>query len=234
MKIKIGTIEFNVDAINKHKFWDSVQDGTWEPETFDIMEKYLKKGYSYIDMGAWIGPTVLFGAQLAKKCYAFEPDPVAHKSLQHNLNLNPHISNVIIRTEAIGDHTGLMEFGARGEYGDSCSSFLCNKDPIIIKSITIEDFYRELNIKDCNFIKMDIEGGEFIVLPAMKDILQTHKPTLYLSLHTPWFPNKDEYMANILRILAIYKNIYNTKGDLLTLTEVAQLEGFTSIVATDK
>ena len=42
-------------------------------------------------MGAWIGPTVLYGCQNAKFCYAIEPDPVAFRQLKNNVDLNPSL-----------------------------------------------------------------------------------------------------------------------------------------------
>lgn len=233
MKIKIDTIEFNVESSLNSSFWGSVKNGGWEPETFEIMKKYLDKDHSYIDLGAWVGPTVLYGAQLAKKCYAYEPDPIAKKILQHNLGLNPQINNVIISSEAVSGNTGTGEIGARTEYGDSMTSFLWEKNPMRVNTVTLAQILQQA--PDCNFIKMDIEGGEFMALPPAKGFLQDKmKPTLFLSLHTPWFPNSDEYMAKMIHVLAIYKNIYNLKGEKLSLEDVTRLQGFTAIVATDK
>jgi hypothetical protein len=39
-----------------------------------IFKRLINPQYSYIDMGAWIGPTLLLGCQLAKHCHGIEPD----------------------------------------------------------------------------------------------------------------------------------------------------------------
>ena len=51
---------------------------------------------------------------------------------------------------------------------------------------------------------MDIEGGEMIVIPGMKDALSQYKPVLYLSIHFCFL--KIEHIENILDILF---NIYD-------------------------
>lgn len=55
---------------------------TWEITTFEVFDKYLDKDKYYIDIGAWIGPTVLYAAQKTKRVIAFEPDNIAFNALK--------------------------------------------------------------------------------------------------------------------------------------------------------
>ena len=73
-------------------FW---KNKSWERNTHKIFDKFLDSNHSYIDIGAWIGPTVLYGAQIAKKVYAIEPDPIAFKELEKNGILSKLIGNVV-------------------------------------------------------------------------------------------------------------------------------------------
>jgi hypothetical protein len=106
----------------------------------------------------------------------------------------------------------------------------------IVDGITFEDFMKENNILDCNFIKMDIEGGEALVLPTMKKYLQEHKPVLHLSVHQPFFKNPRQDTQVIIDTLKVYTNIYTGNGkkiDLQDLMSKERLETFYTIVATD-
>ena len=154
----------------EREFWRSIEEKRWENETYEIFNFFINKNSSYIDMGAWIGPTVLYGCQLAKHCYAIEPDPVAFKSLKDNVDLNPDIKNKItLFNGCIGDTSGKVKFGSKTSFGDSSSSLLFDgTGSIDVESLTLEEFIKRNNIRDCTFIKMDIEGGETIVLPAIK------------------------------------------------------------------
>ena len=63
------------------------------------------------------------------------------------------------------------------------------------------------NMDNVGFIKMDIEGGEMIVIPAMSEFLKLNKPVLYLSLHFCFL--QLHHIQSILDILFdIYDNCY--------------------------
>lgn len=200
-KINIGEISFNVNkncfpkniSLIKKIFsfwlkfyWNVVEKNFWEPETFKIFKKFLDKKHSYIGLGAWIGPTVLYGSQLAKHCYAIEPDPIAVKRLKENINLNPKLKDKITVHEiAISDDNGKINLGnQKGVFGDSMSGIIFKnpKETFKVKTLRLEDFIKKNKIHDLNFIKIDIEGGETIVLPDIKKYLKKNRPTIHLSL----------------------------------------------------
>jgi FkbM family methyltransferase len=216
------------------RFWKSVAQNQWESETFSIFKKYLRPTHSYIDIGAWIGPTVLFGSQLAKHCWALEPDPVAFRLLQTNLQLNAHLAHKVTPLNVcFGAIDGKVKFGRHHSIGgDSRSSLIWDKAPFWwVDSVTIETLFRDNQIWDCNFIKMDIEGGEIIALPAMAHFLHTTKPTLFLSLHPLFFPDPEKNKKMMLEILLQFPFIFDKFGNPL---KRAQLEtwNYDCIIAT--
>lgn len=238
MLISNNSINFNVDPMtgdcDGFGFWKRLVVGGWEPHTFNVLQRFLSKENSYIDVGAWVGPTVLFGAQLSKHCYAFEPDPKAFKELQINLKLNPDIKNVDEYQVAISHTTGTVSIGTNTKKGDSMSSLLFQDvESWNVASITLKDCFAKYNIQDCNFIKMDIEGGEALVIPASKDFLKEIQPTLYLSLHTAWMPDRYLFLENIKDALSFYKNIYDRDGNKISLNDLNILPLFTEILATN-
>jgi len=201
-------------------FWKDVQSGRWEASTFQIFDKFLDKEHSFIDIGAWLGPTVLYGCQIAKHCYAIEPDPIAFKELYKNISLNMWLREKIsVFNFAIGNQRGKVKFGTKSKFGDSMSSILFGGETnsLLIDSVSLQDFFQDNKIEDCNFIKMDIEGGEVIVLPKIKDFLQKNKFTICLSLHPQLFKDVKEDSQLIVEALKIYKNIFDVSGKLLNL-----------------
>jgi FkbM family methyltransferase len=221
-------------------FWKAVKMGTWEPDTFLVFDRFIDKEHSFIDIGAWIGPTTLYGSQIAKCCYAIEPDPVAFKNLKKNIVLNPTLkSKVKLYDYCISDKPGTTKFWNPVAMGNSGSSILFaeSKKSIVVKSITLQNFTDSNKINNCNFIKIDIEGGETLVLPNIKSFLEKNKPTLYLSLHPTVFKNIKKDYTIIQDTLKIYKNIYDSKGKTLSLnqlySEFIQKKVNCEIVATD-
>src|SRR5918994_6819920 len=81
-------IEVRVVASPQLQFWYAWQLGFWERETFNVIDKFVTKGHTFIDVGAWIGPTVLYGVHRAARAFAFEPDPVAFPELEANAKAN--------------------------------------------------------------------------------------------------------------------------------------------------
>ena len=63
-----------------------------------VLKGLIEPDSTYVDIGAWIGPTVLYGGQIAARCITAEPDPTAREALEANLDLN---SSVAAKTHSI-------------------------------------------------------------------------------------------------------------------------------------
>jgi FkbM family methyltransferase len=217
-KVKIHNKIFSVtvhDGSNEEEFWDLVGKGYWEWDTYRVFDQFLDKEHSYIDIGAWIGPTVLYASQIAGHCYAIEPNGVAFKVLVENINLNPGLrSKITLFNGCIGNVSGDVKLGTMTSFEDSMSSisFAKPRSDVIVKSVTLDEFTKTNNIRDCNFIKMDVEGGESLILPSMKAYLQKNDPTLFLSLHPFWFKNREQDSKQVMDVLRIYEHLYYADG----------------------
>lgn len=241
IKIEKNDKTFFVNSSNNANFWAQLQLEIWEPETFKIFDVFLDKNHSYVDLGAWIGPTVLYGCQMAKFCYAVEPDPVAFKYLKNNIDLNSQFCfRVKLYDQCITDFSGTAYLTPKSkEGGDSMSSIIFEKSPTSweVRGTTFNQFMLDNSIKDCNFIKMDIEGGEFTVLPTMQEFLEEEKPTIHLSLHPPLMKNPYNSLKKIYTIISKYNFVYDNK--LKTLEKEFMLreenyDKFYDIIITDK
>lgn len=226
MLINLRATQFKVAPAKHAAFWQGVANGSWESDTFAIFERYLDREHCYLDIGAWIGPTILYGCQRSKLAYGLEPDPLAYAELEHNIELNRPVSdNVRLLNVCIAPTSGEVAFGSRGQGGDSTSSLLFGKKKThwTVKALSFDDFVRQYDIAACNFIKMDIEGGEYDILPTMTAYLQAHRPTLHLSLHPcylkmrplGWIGRLIARIAGTLKIIrctGFYKHVYDHDG----------------------
>lgn len=213
LKINRNGRYFFVDSTKNYNFWKTFENGDWEPQTLEILDKFLDKNHSYIDMGAWIGPTSLYGCQIAKHCYAIEPDPNAFLELKKNIELNTHlISKITLSNYCISNSCGSTKLYTKNnyEFGDSRSSIWYDEESTFqeVKTTTFEQFMHDFSIIDCNFIKMDIEGAEFIILPTMLDYLKTCRPTVLLEIHY------EQFMNNPIKNLEAIKNILKIYDDV--------------------
>jgi FkbM family methyltransferase len=221
----------------------------WEQETFYILDHYSNREINnvYVDIGAWIGPTVLYAASIYNKIIALEPDPVAFSRLEKNVLLNS-FNNITLCKKALSNLNGHSLFGGNGELGNSESTLLVSfkdycswggenggrwneserKSNIIeTETITLDTLLEEHNInpKDISLIKMDIEGGEFIVIPHLKEFLKKYKPTFYISLHY-CFLKYEQVLFIVQTLFEIYNDcfIFTSNGNKIKKTVVEVID----------
>lgn len=180
-------------SVTKHvDFWNRLEIGRWEPNTFKILDSFISAERYYLDIGSWIGPTALYGAQSAKHTYAFEPDPIAYRELEANIHANENtewVSRMTIHKKAIASSSGRMKLGSRGAGGDSTSSALFSGGNTNweVEAITLEEFVEAEELQDAKlFIKIDIEGLEYEVMPGLREALGRYDVDLHLSIHPPF------------------------------------------------
>ena len=183
----LGGEAFRCDPYHS-KFWRKASAGAWEPETFRVLKQHLDRGHDYLDIGAWIGPTVLYGARHARYVWAFEPDPTAFRALSWNLNLNG-LDNVSALPVALSQSVGIARMASFcGEPGDSMTSLLNPQGANGTDVVTLgwSDFSATADLSDVSLVKIDIEGAEFDVLPHLIPWLKAQRPALFLSTHAPF------------------------------------------------
>ena len=231
-----GGVPVHVRHGNNDGFWRRYENGTWEPDTSAVFRRFIDAQHSYVDIGAWIGPTLLLGCQLAKHAYGIEPDPLAYDELSENIERNRPLTNSVrLFNICITPVSGKISFGSRGEGGDSMSSLLFSSEKTCwtVEGMNFQEWIMQNDINDCNFIKLDIEGGEYSVLPTMRVYLRTKRPTLYLSLHPNFLGDLHTHglkaklrrsvlrlasTIQILRLLNFYKYSYDRSEHCRTCT----------------
>lgn len=231
IRTKFGFL-FNDDPLPSVK---GVINGTFEPYTIRIFDRYLSLENSMLDLGAWAGPCSLYACTRAKEVWSFEPDPVAFASLQGNIQVNKPCSDTIHAFPfCASNKTGEISFGTdphrrnQAKFGDCCSQ-ISRKDSrecIIVKSYRIEDFIHDFSVTNLGFVKMDIESGEEFVIPDMESIMKTINPTIYLSFHARYFRNENSVkcMENILR--TYYSHVYNSDAQEIFSVQNAVRENY--------
>ena len=242
IKIEKNGKFFYVNSLPYPMFWERLQNKRWEPNTFKIFDTFLDSSHSYIDIGAWIGPTVLYGCQIAKHCYAIEPDPLAFEQLKKNINLNSELkSSVSLSEQCISDSCGITYLnpkqGSKGGNSESSLVFKKSVNSWKVQTITLQQYILDHSIDDYNFIKMDIEGGEFIILPSLLDFLKQKKPTLHLSLHSPLISEVKKKMKKIYEVVNIYDYMYDNNLREIKKESILNEDDFNKfieVVVTDK
>lgn len=260
MKITKNGVSFDVDPSRYGWFWNLILGQAWEEETFRIFDRFLDPEHTCLDIGAWIGPTTLYAAHRAKHVFAIEPDIVAYYELAQNLALNPTLIPKVTPAQcALTAKSGTTRLYTRTHPGDSSSSIiptLSDDDFCEVNGVTIREFISKHQVTDVNFVKMDIEAGEYFLIPAMQKFLKQAKPVLYLSLHPQFLREEVELKTaqggfydleestlldrplaltkKLLDSLAFYKYIYDVAGNLVDRNAILAVPDLGQFVFTDE
>ncbi|HEX8707879.1 MAG TPA: FkbM family methyltransferase [Pyrinomonadaceae bacterium] len=144
--------------------------------------KSLSPEIVYVDCGAFDGDTLRMFLDRHragfKRAVVFEPDPRTFERLKGYISsLSDDVRGKIrARNAAIGLENSLMSFNAMGEEG---SAF----DPAGSTQVEVVSLDQALKNEHPTFIKFDIEGAEQDALRGGRNLIQTLKPTLAVSVY---------------------------------------------------
>jgi FkbM family methyltransferase len=223
VKAESNEMIFYVSNENKH-FWQLFNNKTWEPETVKFYRKYVSPDKEVIDIGGWIGPTTLIAYSFnPKKISVVEADPANYQILKMNCHRNILTDKVELHNICIYKESGtLMSFGYNDETVLDTSTKGVGGKRVKIKTVSLEDFLLTKDMENTNIIKIDIEGGEQYIEKGLKYISKYKDIVVLLSLHTPFWDNKDKTAKMFLEILNDYE-VFNDKEETLTSEELESL-----------
>ena len=188
--VSIKDLKFSVQAgfVAQHdRFWGKVNRGTWENDTFEAIDDHTDAQTLAIDCGAWTGPTSLYMARRAGLCLSFEPDPVAFGTLSKNRALNSDAAwfdRLKIFIEAV--HSSGEPIQISGFGGNSMTSALNvnSESSWTVPTPRLQDILGEYRGGFGKvFVKIDVEGGEYDILPSIADVMADKCVSFLISFH---------------------------------------------------
>jgi len=200
----------------------------YEPYLTDLMLSKIKIGDVVLDIGANIGyDTVLFAEKTGKtgKVIAIEPDPINFEILQKNIKENG-LKNVVAVQAAVGNENKKMKiFESKTNYGDHrlWEETPLNQNPLpdkpefplkegdkSRKSVEVfcrrlDDLLKELDYQKIDFIKMDVQGFEPLVIEGGKEMIEKNKPIIFFE-YWPW--GAKNAGSEIKEMMEFFRKIY--------------------------
>ncbi len=200
-------------TVPEHPFWKKFANG-WEPDTERIYQSVVKPGSTVLDIGAWIGPTLLFALACgAGKIIALEPNPKSYLAIKKMLDLNPQIAaKITLLDQAISNKPGVSKMGLVEGESDT-STFGIQGDEVEIQTTTISNLFGRHGLDKIDLIKIDIEGAEGLLADEIAMLSQRSGQKIHLSLHLPLFPKTID--KNRLAEAFQGFDIYDDRGEQL-------------------
>lgn len=157
-----------------------------EPEVVEWLSTQLKKGMTFLDIGANIGFYTLLAAQrvgTSGTVVALEPDPDVVAVLRQNIDANA-LCNAHLVQGAAYRTCGNVRLGRSlasswfsGLYYEKADGW------IEVPAYALDSLVRELGVGRVDLVKLDVEGAEVEVLEGMHRILCEDRPKLLVELH---------------------------------------------------
>jgi len=230
--------------------WSSYEH--FEDSTFDVFDAFLsstdsghnederRNGKTVWDIGGYIGTTALYMAQTADiEVIVMEPGSISFAALVKNIEANPLVSHRITAVNmALGVNNRPVEMSNRADSGDhvlvSARNMSLEYAPPYprggpryqqtVNMITpghMLDRYPALI--DTEFIKIDAEGAEWFLIPALAPLLlqQTHvffrrKPRMFVSLHSKLL-SREHLMGLCEMLMHVFPYLYEVDSTSSTL-----------------
>ena len=157
--------------------------GCHESAITDLIQKVVKPGYICLDVGANVGAHTLVLAKAVGpegRVIAFEPHPGICARLRENVTLNNY-ANVAIVEAALSDKDGVSPFFGFGDgaFHRGISSLLPDEEAtkrMEVRTASFSSVAKEERIDSCDFIKIDVEGFEAVVLKELDGLIERCRP----------------------------------------------------------
>ncbi|HZE73089.1 MAG TPA: FkbM family methyltransferase [Pyrinomonadaceae bacterium] len=156
--------------------------GSYENQKRLAIERVLTEGSTFLDVGANAGFYTLLASVIVGptgRVIAFEPLPTNLDYLRKHLRLNS-TTNVTVVEAAVSDRSGAASFDAGPT---SAMGHLSSEGTLQVETVSLDDLLSKNRIPPPDCIKIDVEGGEALVLQGARWILENVKPTIFLSTH---------------------------------------------------
>jgi|SRR5581483_8256793 len=171
------------DSIAHRMFWSGFRE--WERDTTPtVIEKFRRARY-FIDIGANCGIYTVMACVVNPEIRVLAIEPVSRicETLKRNVEINGFGSRVAIINAAVADSNGIVSFheaedATMGSLGTT--GYHGQRGRVIqVRCRTLDDVVAELGVKP-DFLKIDVEGAEDVVLAGASSTLKVFRPSIVL------------------------------------------------------
>ena len=166
--------------------------GSFEPNEFAFLDRVLRPGMVFVDVGANDGYYTLFAARRvgpSGRVVAAEPSSRERAHLQRNLGRNG-LDNVSVVPAAIGAAAGLADLHlAHGVHAGHNTLGSFAHDDVVRASLErvpiepLDAVIARLGLARVDFVKIDVEGAEASVIAGAATVLSSMRPLMLIEVN---------------------------------------------------
>ena len=187
--VKHKNLKFSFYVPNRLNFFRVDTFSSKEPETLEWIDTFKKKSVFW-DIGANIGLYSCYAVKRADcQVYAFEPSVFNLELLAKNIYLNSLSNKIAIISFPLFDNLAVRPFymttkewgGAQSNFGESVNyegSLMSSIFKYKTVGMSIDQAVSLLNLAKPNYIKMDVDGIEHLILKGATNTLNNTESLL--------------------------------------------------------
>ena len=175
--------------------------GVWEPNLTAVVERLLRPGDVFVDLGAHVGYYTILAADLVGTdghVFAFEPSPTRYRELVANVQRSARTNvSAFERAAGSGDGTATLYDAPRPNTGASTLSTGAFAHPVVgraedFRPVTVEVVAAESVLPPdvlprVRVVKVDVEGYESEAIRGIEQVLGVGAPvTVLVELSPRW------------------------------------------------
>lgn len=196
-----------------------------------LSRELILPGDTVLDIGANIGLWAMGAARATGESgsvYAIEPIPENHARLVSNLELN-RLTNVRTAPLAFSNGPGLVTM-YRPSYEHSGLPTLGRREgvdtPISVEATTLDDYCEREGVTHVDFIKIDVEGAERLVLEgASRTLCSADAPAILFEVNEELARSLGSTTADVKKLLAANGyELFRLDGGRLVAVDLDQQE----------
>ena len=185
------------------------EQGYYEPELVALIQRLLKPGMVFFDVGAHVGQYTLVASQVvgdAGEVHGFEPDPDTFRLVEQNVKLN-NLKNVCLNRMALTSDsgTGYLYLAPVSSLGDNSlsppkdySGLRCE-----VQCTTVDQYLESRHLDRVDCMKIDIEGAELSLLKGANRLFTLkNRPLIVMEFEEARqraFGNSCKQLADVLK-----------------------------------
>lgn len=173
--------------LTRELFWKKAENFEYS----DIFIGLIKKLDTFFDVGANIGYYSILGCVINPrlKAFAFEPSKGVMHYLQENIKLNELQARLTPEPIALSDSRGEIDFfvmknlkfpninNLSGEHNIGTKEGRVTQK-MTVQSMTLDMYVKSNDIKHIDFIKLDTEGAEAMILRGSSKAIEIFRPII--------------------------------------------------------
>lgn len=156
----------------------------------DLIESYINDGDVFFDIGANIGHFSFYFKRKLKglKCILFEPHPVLASCIRKTVEVS-ELEDIKVCQVALSNENSKLQF-FEDTFNDGGHSLICSMiskrskkgKSFDVNAVTLDEYFNNLDVEKVDFMKVDVQGAEFMFLEGAAKTISKFRPKIFVEL----------------------------------------------------